>query len=216
LPSSMQETVRCRKNAIGMVKRLYRARKIVVVNARPPGGKIDVSPSWRTVNLYVDPVFTKNDITDNLVLGIILGYKKRRLVRGLAEAIAILSLAFIGSFSKSVTGPYYTILYLVVLIASALIAGYIVILSHKSAGSKVLQGSWVSIVLSDHICHAAVSSIKELLLWAIEERDREVRSNEFARGKLRWPRRIVLYNRYRDIIKGYPALLVAVGVTGFH
>ncbi|MCE4606872.1 MAG: hypothetical protein F7B59_06040 [Desulfurococcales archaeon] len=216
MPSSIQETLGCRKNAVGIVKKLYRAKKITVINTRPPGGKIDVSPTWRTISLYIDPVLTKQDVNDHLVLGIILRYRKRRLIRGLAEAVSILSLALIGGFSKSVTGLYYTLLYLGVLIASALIAMYIIVLSRKSTSNIVIQDSLASIVLSDPICYATASSIKELLSWVIEERDREVRSNEFAKGKLRWPRRMVLYNRYRDIVKGYPALLVAIGPTGFH
>ncbi|MCE4614238.1 MAG: hypothetical protein F7B60_01725 [Desulfurococcales archaeon] len=213
MSSSMRATVKCRKDAVGLVKKLYRARKAVIVNARPPGGNVDLSPSWRTLTIYISPVFAGGDITDQLILSLILAYRKRRLARGVAEALAILSLAFIGSLSKTIAGPWYSLLYLVAVIASAFVAAYIIALSRRMTGKPTLQLSLASILLSDPLCKATVESVKQLLYWGIIEKDKDVKSDQVVEGRLRWPRRIVSYNHYRDIVKKYPALISIVGVS---
>jgi hypothetical protein len=211
LSFSMHATEKCKKNAVRLVRRLYRARKVLIVNSRPPGGHIDVSPGWRNITIYIDPMITKHDIKDPLILGLVMTYRKKSIARGIAEALAILSVAFVGSFADVVSGLWSTILYLITILMSALIAGYIIILFRRTTVKQGFWQPWVSVVLSDPLCRATVDSIKELLEWAIGLRDEELRMSEEATGKFRWPRRLVTSNHYKDIVKKYSTIISLIG-----
>jgi len=196
----------CRKNTVSLVRDLYKPTETIIVSSKLPGSRVQLQPGRKKIIVTIDPMLSKDQLTSELVLDIIVTYKRSRRVKMAWDIFSILGLLAIGSLGKQLHGALSIIAYLATLLGFAFIATlYInnIFRRKRSIRSDRLK---LQVVQGDTFCREAIESIRKYLEWAVEERDEHLRSMAGRKSRLKWNRTHIPINPYRDIIKKYPVL----------
>jgi hypothetical protein len=199
----------CRKNAMSLVRDLYKPTETVIVTSKPPGTMIRLQPGRRKTIVYIDPLLSKNQLTGELLLDVILGYKRSRRMKMVWDTISILGLLAIGSLGKQLNGALSIIAYLATLTGFAFIAATYIgnIAGRKKSLSR--NRFKLQVVQGDTFCREAIESMRKYLEWIIDERDEHLRSMASRKTRVKWKRTHIPLNPYRDIVKEYPVMASA-------
>lgn len=206
-PHSLIE--KCRDNARRLVRDLYRPRETIILEVKPPAGRVLLDPGRKRLTVQVDPLLGKDSVTKELAYQVIDGYKRSRRLKALAEILSVAGLLTLGNLGKSLSGPIAVAIYLAAFLGIALIvAAYISNLWRKSRPGKIDKYT-LQVVLGDPYCRAAIESIRTLLEWIMKEKEKHFRATiPEGKERIKWKKRIhIPLNKYREIIMEYPVLL---------
>ncbi len=200
---------KCRDNARRLVRDLYRPRETIILEVKPPTGRVLLDPGRKRLTVQVDPLLGKDSVTKELAYQVIEGYKRSRRLKTLAEILSVAGLLTLGNLGKSLSGPIAIAVYLAAFLGIALIvAAYISSLWKRSRPGRIDRYT-LQVVLGDPYCRAAVESLETFLEWVVEEKEEHFRAAiPEGKGRIKWKRRIhIPFNKYREIILEYPVLL---------